>query len=309
MQEKSNLHFASVEASGSVTLLRDNIWHIQLLLLSILTALNELKKLKLTSRRLKLLEELAINWEIHCSTFRGLVFRSRREAECILSNVRRVERCVGQMGSDPHDNSELLNELGEFMTSSVRFKRRAQQIVDDIKILESDISIALDSLKSLVDDRPLRAILFSTIADAHDEYVKIYCRIEQDILALREELLRVTKSECYQIVFASALSTEASENESTSDNEAEGHDEKYSKRPQVNENATILTRSWVNAISELQLLHGFVDFVESTRKIPDKKMANKLLSARIQNVLKANNLTDQIASNIEIAIYSQLPVL
>ncbi|KAK7687327.1 hypothetical protein QCA50_009833 [Cerrena zonata] len=311
MQERSYLHSTSAgETSSSVKSLRENIWHIQLLLLSILTALNDLKKLKLTSKRLKVVEGLASTWDGHRFMFTGIISRSHRLAECILSNAERIERCVNQMGSDPHENSVLAEELEAYITSSYCFRRRACNIVDDIQILHLDIYVTFDSLKSLVDDRPIEAILFTTIADAHDAYATMYCRIKQHILALREELLRLTNSECYQIVFAGAQTAGTNNNETASDNSTRGHDhdKKYSPRPQVIKDEIALIQSWRNAISELTSMHQSAVMIQSIKNLP-RDIASKLLSSRIKNFLRDNTISGRAASNIKVAIDSQLSVL
>lgn len=76
MQQEKYYSYSStsLKPSGNAVSLRDNIWHMQTLLLSILTVLNEMKKLRLTSRRIKLLEDLAVKWEVYCSVSRSLDF-------------------------------------------------------------------------------------------------------------------------------------------------------------------------------------------------------------------------------------------
>ena len=57
----------SLKMIDDIISLQDNLRQIQVLLLSILTVIKDMKSLKLTQRRVNFLQDLVIKWEAHRS--------------------------------------------------------------------------------------------------------------------------------------------------------------------------------------------------------------------------------------------------
>ncbi|CAL1715596.1 unnamed protein product [Somion occarium] len=306
---------ADCDASSStirLQVLRDTIWSMQLMFISVLDYLHAMAILKLSGNTSQNLQRLLEVWAQHQSTFIRFLWVSREVAENICDAAEELDQTFR---NTPNMCLANMHEpLFRFQSSADRYKLQAQRIADKIKQLSVDIELFYENLESTVNRTSVRNILSRFISADRQAINKANAALEEilpQLLSIAKELrgLAAAKDTC---PLAGALASNRKRGEDafsapkTDPDTPTASDSLSEKATTITESRVTIMTHWMNVIAELKVVEGTIKLALRT---PDKSYMMKALEGRLKNAYTLNATVRNVSHEIRVAAFTQQPIL